>query len=197
MSEFTAIRAVTKTLRALLEDHITNSTDLQLNGVPIELHSPKEMRAAPPKSGVSLWLYRATRNGDTLNGAPIRIAPDEELPRPLPIDLHYLVTPMTGTEEDERMLLGRVLQSLNDHTVVRGSDLQDDLAGEDTQLRVNLEQLTLEELTRVWTALEEPYQLSVSYQVQVVNIDTAHEPLRSSPVLVEDTEYDQIVEVLA
>jgi Pvc16 N-terminal domain len=197
MSEFTAIRAVTETLSTLLEEHITNSTDLQLAGVAIELNSPKEMRATPPKSGVSLWLYRVTRNGDTLNGPPLRVGPDEELPRPLPLDLHYLVTPMTGNEEDEQMLLGRVLQTLNDHTVIRGTDLQGDLAGEDTQLRVNLEQLTLEELTRVWSALEEPYQLSVSYQIQVVNVSTAHEPVRTAPVLVEETEYDQILEVLA
>ena len=38
------------------------------------------------------------------------------------------------------------------------------------ELKVRLEPLTLEEITRVWEALEGSYQLSVSYEVSVVNI---------------------------
>ena len=43
MSEFTAIRAVSKTLQALLQQAITNSPNPQLQGVPIELASPREL----------------------------------------------------------------------------------------------------------------------------------------------------------
>jgi hypothetical protein len=32
--------------------------------------------------------------------------------------------------------------------------------------------LTLEELTRIWEALREPYRLSVAYQVRVTHIDS-------------------------
>lgn len=195
MSEFTAIRAVTKTLQALLEQHITNSPEPQLNGVPIDLSSPKEMRVAAgmnQPNGISLWLYRFTRNGDVLNHPPERV--DDELrPQPLPIDLYYLVAPITATPDAEQALLGRVLQVFADHAILRGPDLRDDLEGEPAELRLTLETLTLEELTRVWDALAEPYQLSASYRVQVVRIDSAREPLRASPVLTKRSRYDQIL----
>lgn len=198
MSEFTAIRAVSKTLQALLQEHITNSLDPQLRNVPIELSSPREMRdAAGPNNspnGISLWLYRVTRNGDVLNEPQVPV--DDQLPRqPLPVDLFYLVAPITRTPDNEQALLGRVLQVFSDHGILRGTDLRDDLAGESTELRLTLETLSLEELTRVWSALEEPYQLSASYRVQLVRIDSGHEPFRTSPVRQRRTRPDQILEV--
>jgi regulator of sigma D len=41
---------------------------------------------------------------------------------------------------------------------------------------VRLETLGLDEMSRVWEALEGSYQLAVSYEVAVVNIDSALEP---------------------
>ena len=61
--------------------------------------------------------------------------------------------------------------------------------------RLSLEPHSLEELTRVWDALKEPYQLSVSYHVQVVEIDSDREPLEVAPVGAKDTEYYQIKSV--
>jgi hypothetical protein len=59
MSDFTAIRAVTDTLRSVLNTGITLSADAQLSGIGIDLRSPKEIREANV-SGISLWLYRAS-----------------------------------------------------------------------------------------------------------------------------------------
>jgi hypothetical protein len=185
-------------LQSLLQDHITNSPDPQLSNVPIDLASPREMRdAAGPNNtpnGISLWLYRVARNGDVLNQPQVPVG--DELPRPpLPLDLFYLVAPITATPDNEQALLGRVLQVFSDHSILRGSDLKDDLTGEPTELRVTLETLSLEELTRIWSALEESYQLSSSYHVQVVRIESGHEPLRASPVRQRRMRHDQILEV--
>ena len=75
MSDFTAVRAVTETLFGILQAGITNSADPELQGVPIDLRSPKEMREANGVTGVSLWLYRITRDADSLNLPPERILP--------------------------------------------------------------------------------------------------------------------------
>jgi len=48
-------------------------------------------------------------------------------------------------------------------------------------------------LTRVWYSLSEPYDLSVSYEVQVVKIDTDEEAVEAPPVLVRNAGYKQIV----
>jgi len=86
-----------------------------------------------------------------------------------------------------------VLQTLNDHAILRGAELQDALAGSPEELRLALETLSHEELTRIWTALEEPYQLSVSYVVQVVEIDSDREAVQVPPVLVREIAYVEAV----
>lgn len=192
MSDFTSIRAVSLTLQTLLERYITNLTDPQLAGVTIDLRSPKEMRE-DQDSGISLWLYRVTRNPDTLNHRPPRRTPEEQLAYPIPVDLFYLVTPLVATPEDEQALLGKVLQVFNDHAIVRGSDLQDTLQGGSEELRINLETLSLEEISRIWDALKEPYALSVCYLVQLVSIDSDLEPLRKRPVIRQEKVNYQIV----
>jgi Pvc16 N-terminal domain len=192
MSDFTAIRSVTRTLEALLKAMVTDSSDPQLASVAIDLRSPKEMRLANA-TGISLWLYRVTRDPDTLNEPPRRISPTEERRAALPLHLFYLVTPLATNVADRQALLGRVVQVFNDHAQLRGPLLKDTLEDTDEQLRLTFETLPLEELTRIWNALDEPYELSVTYAVQVVRIDSDREPLRVSPVLVKETTYVQIV----
>lgn len=68
MSDYTALRAVSLTLKGLLEDHITHSTDAQLTGVPIDLRTPRELREANNQQAISLWLYRVARNADSTTG---------------------------------------------------------------------------------------------------------------------------------
>jgi hypothetical protein len=191
MSDFTAIRGVSRSLQALLRDHITNDPDPQLNGVTVDLRSPKEMRSTED-TGVSLWLYQIRRNEFLLN-QPSQLRPPGQIPhQPLPVNLYYLVTPMMNQPDDEQALIGRVLQTFNDHYTLRGSDLQDTLQGGIEEIRVTLEQLTLEELTRVWYSLQEPYQLSVTYEVEVIAIDSARDPLRVTPVEQKLSNYHQI-----
>ena len=65
-----------------------------------------------------------------------------------------------------------MLQTFNDHAIFRGSDLRHDLAEDNVELRLTLEILSLEEVTRIWDHYKEPYQLSICYTVQVVSIDS-------------------------
>ena len=192
MSDFPAIRAVSHTLKDLLTEAITNNSDPQLNGVPIDLRSPKELGGGGPTT-VSLWLYRVTRDPDLLNRPGQRPAPNQRQPQPLPIHLYYLLTPMSAQPDDEQVLLGKILQVFNDHAVLQGSDLKDELAGSAEHLRLTLETLTLEELTRIWYSLEEPYRISVTYLVQVVLIDSDIDALETSPVKIRETVYSEIV----
>ena len=118
---------------------------------------------------------------------------------PLPVRLHYLLTPITasadlqGGPETEQVVLGKVLQALNDHPVLRGTDLQGELSGTAAELAVRLEPLTLEEIARVWDALDGSYQLSVSYEVSVVQIATDEQPESVAPVEVVMPEYGVVV----
>jgi hypothetical protein len=196
MSDFTALLAVSQTLKSLLDGAIGASSDPELPQVPTTLASPKEVRSTTttttPAAALSLWLYQVKRNPDVLNEPPRRIAPDEVLPPALPVDLFYLVTPIYSSPDGEQALLGKVLQTLNDHAILTGSLLAAPLDPSD-ELRVTLEAPTLEEITRVWEALDEPYQLSVSYHVQLVRISSALQPVQNAPVELRDLVVDEIV----
>jgi hypothetical protein len=166
-------------------------------GMDVLLQTPTEMVEAG-REGVSLWLYRIVRDEHRLNDGPRRIAPTTFVAPPLPLRVHYLATPVTsrqnlGDPDTEQYLLGKIMQSFHSHPVMRGADLQAELIGTDAQLQVRLEPLDLEEITRVWEALEGSYQLSVSYEVSLVDIDTAREPDSRAPVIEVMSEFGHVV----
>jgi hypothetical protein len=193
MSDYTVISAVSHTLKEILKHNITQSTDHELNGVHIHLLSPKEMQDKGHALGISVWLYKVSRMAEMVNEPPVRISSSQIARVPLPLVLFYLVTPFAEHPETRHTLLGRVLQVFNDHSILRGSDLKGVLQGTTEQFRVDLEALSLEELSLVWEALSEPYQLSVTYLVQVARIDSDLQPVKSSPVLEKEAEYLQIL----
>ncbi len=186
MSDYTAVQAVTQTLEELLE------ANLPAAGPVVRQASPKEMQQES-QTGISLWLYRITRNEFLLNQQPSRPTANQVERQCLPINLHYLVTPMLADPGDEQRLLGRILQILHDYPTLRGAELRGGLQGGDEELRVTLETLSLEEQTRIWAALQEPYQASLSYQVQHVCIESGRQPQQVSPVLARAATYTQIL----
>lgn len=197
MSKFTAIWAVSRTLQLLLETQIGADPQFAVGPpVTVSLLSPKALRqpgSPDSSSSISIWLYRVVRNEFTWNNRPERTVPNQVPHASIPVNLYYLVTPMNEDPESQQVALGKVLQVFNDYAILRGSDLQDPLRGTTDQLRVSLEALKLEELTQVWYSLQESYQLSVSYLVQVVTIDSGLEPALAPPVLQRNSGYNQIL----
>lgn len=192
MSDYSVLGAVSSTLQTLLTNNITNALSAPLN-VNVYLNSPIEMQTSNLIPGISLWLFKVSRMAEMVNEPPERKSPNQLARTPLPVVLHYLVTPMAADPIARQTLLGRVLQVCNDHAILRGTDLQGVLANTTEQLRVNLEMLTVEELSLVWEALGEPYQLSVTYLVQVAKIDSDLELICSMPVLDKQATYAQIL----
>ncbi len=196
---YTALQATSHTLATFLEARF--KADLLLgkffNGsMVVSLNTPQEM-SEKPAEGLSVWLYRIIRDDQRLNDPPLRLSATEMQPPPLPLRLHYLMTPVTnkttGDPGTEQVILGKVLQLFHSHPVLRGADLQDEFIGTEVELKIRLEPMTLEEITRVWEALEGSYQLSVSYEVSVVNIMPDLEPEPVSPVEIVLPEYGLIV----
>ena len=180
----TGLRAASQTLRDLLANALRNDLNLRPffdsmagGSMVVSLFTPEELRDAR-QEGLSIWLYRVMRDEQTL-GAPPRAGRDRVIRQPLPLRLHYLVTAMVQSGPDrpdgselEHNILGVVLQTLYDRSILRGADLRGDFAGSDLELHVRLESLDLDAMSRVWNALATTYQLSLSYEVGVVPIDT-------------------------
>jgi hypothetical protein len=196
---YTALRASSRTVVKFLEARLQADPLLSGffgGGMVVSLATPQEMNEKPAE-GLSVWLYRIIRDDQRLNDPPVRISPTELRPPPLPVRLHYLMTPVTneqtGDPETEQLILGKVLQLFHSHPVLAGADLQAEFAGTEVELRVRLEPLMLEEITRVWESLDGSYQLSISYEVSVVNIMPELEPEQVSPVTISLPEHGLIV----
>jgi hypothetical protein len=167
----------------------------------VALNSPHEMREDLRQEGLSVWLYRIVRDETRLNIPDQRLPGDLLREPPLPLRLHFLMTPVTftgpggGGPEVEQQILGRVMQALHTHAILRGADLDGTaLEGTGAEIHAHLETLTLDELSRVWEALEGSFQLTVSYELSIVNIDAALEPRRIAPVRIALPEVAVIVE---
>jgi hypothetical protein len=191
---YQALHATSLTLQQFATAQIKADTFLSgaaapftVRGMAVSLQTPREMQEAG-KEGVSLWLYRVVRDDQRLNDPARRATPTTFAHQPLPMRLHYLATPITtrenlGDPDTEQYLLGKLLQTFHTTPMLRGADLRGELQGTDAELSVRLESLGLDEISRVWEALEGSYQLSVSYEVTLVDIDSARQPEKGSPVL--------------
>jgi len=196
---FTHILGASLTLQSVLKNSFVADPGLaHLFGgggtAVISLATPDGMEAAG-LTGLSMWLYRLIRDEQTLNRPPRQIAPNLYRRQPLPVRLHYLMTPiLTGSAggvpapETEQLIIGRVLQTFLDEPLITGADLQGSYAGTAYQLAVRLETLGLDETSRIWEGLERSYQLSVSYEVSIVVIASDTAPLSAVPVATVQTQ---------
>lgn len=155
----------------------------------VSLNSPQEMREDMKQEGLAVWLYRVERDPMRLNRPPERLPGDLLRQPPLPLHLHYLMAPVTfkgpggGAPDIEQQILGRVMQALHGKPILKGADFDGTgLEGSDAEMQVHLEAVGLDELSRLWEALEGSFQLAVSYEIALVNIDSDLEPARVSPV---------------
>lgn len=201
---FQALIATTKTIQHYIESSIQADPVLfaltspyRARSMSVRLNTPDEMTDGNHE-GISLWLYRVVRDEQRLNDPPLRPTPLTRRPAPLPLRLHYLVTPITsrandGDPDTEQYLLGKVLQIFHSHPTLRGAELREQLTGTDAELRLRLESMSLDEVLRVWDAFDGSYQLSVSYEVGLVDIDSALEPETVTPVTTVLPEYGLIV----
>lgn len=177
----TALVATSLTLAAFVRQRLESDANLAPFFDPasggtmiVSLNNPQEM-VTGQSEGLSLWLYRVVRDEEGLNDPATReTSRDRRLP-PLPVRLHYLVTPLVraalpNAPELEQTVLGKVMQALHDHPCFRGVELQGDFSGTAVEFRARLEPMPLEEITRVWNALDESYQLSVSYEVSMLSV---------------------------
>ncbi|APX11991.1 DUF4255 domain-containing protein [Tateyamaria omphalii] len=192
---FRAINSVTRSVRQILQTHLAEDPSLRLffdsgagGNMVVSSRTPEEM-ASGDQSGLSVWLYRITRDPDLLNRPPTRNALDRLEPEPLPLRLHYLMTPVVNDDDDqgndpglEQFIIGKVLQTFHDHPRLSGPDLVGDLEGSNQTVSLRLEPFGLEEITRVWDALGATFQLCISYEVSVVLIDSDKVPAAITPV---------------
>jgi len=143
---------------------------------------------------LNLYLYQVAENGYLKNQEiPGRDHPGAYGHPPLSLDLQYLLTAHGGSETapdsdlEAQQVLGDAMRVLHDLPVVTdqltitrpavgtvGDPILDtSLLGEFEQVKVGLQPVTLEDFSKIWTALSEAnFRRSVAYEVSVVQIES-------------------------
>jgi hypothetical protein len=194
VSNFLAIAGVSATLRSLLRDRLE-----QL--VPVTIAPPDVTVAGVAGRRVNLYLYQVTENGSLKNQEiPGQGHPADYGRPPLPLDLHYLVTAFgssdAGVDADleAQQILGDAMRVFHEFPMIsddlhEGDDagqpriLDASLVGEFERVKITLQPTSLEEFSKIWTALPQAnFRRSIAYQVSVVQIESRRRRRPALPV---------------
>lgn len=207
MATWQLIEYTSRTMVDLIRAHLDavmpgHQVDVRL-ATPHTFPSHKNLR----RSAITVFLYRVFEHAELRNSAQRRM-PDGSLRRqPLAIECCFLITtwgargndPVANDESaalEEHRLLGIAMQAMYDHAEVDRAELYEDLSrasvwGPRDALQISLDSLPIEDLYRIWDSSEIPYQLSATYRVRVLGLDSS-EVLRSTPVVDADIRVGRI-----
>ncbi len=187
MPDFNVIANVSDTMVSVLTESLKAVDPLGTGSAPIAiLHDLTEPPVAT-RPVLTVFLFEVVEDPSARNRRRVRQpANSKEITiskPPMALLLRYLLTPWSsGNDETNRKLehrmLGRVAQTFYDGAIISGTDLKgegDDpggsgLSGSSEALKLTMAPLTLEDRTRVWAAVNQPYHLSLTYEVRVVNL---------------------------
>jgi len=179
MSASTILGDVTNTLKYLLDNRqnpggiftvslrlpSADAQDLNLDGDPDPNLGPK----------INLYMFLLEENQTAKNRDWTALGVGALEKPPLTLNLYYVLTPLAENFLDEHRALGEAMRILYDHSIIPTEDFQGDQAQLIDELKIDLCPFTIEELTRIWSAFNQPYRLSVCYRVRIVTIDSAIE----------------------
>lgn len=194
MSQYQVINAVGRTLKGVLWSQMqSDSTISALITEPNIVFEPPYKfisEAEPQPNRISIFLYRVLENSEMRNRNPeLKNGKALHCP-PLFLNLFYLITPLTNSAENNHFLLGKAMRILHDNGIVKGASLADVLANTTEELRVILNPISMEDMTKLWSSFMRPYHLSATYEIKVIAIDSER-TIETELVLRKRIEYTQ------
>lgn len=194
MSNHLAIATVTAAIRQLLHDVVNADVSATVSILP-----PDDPALKNDAARLNLFLYQVSPSAAWRNADIPGRRPDGSLAsRPqLGLDLHYLLTAYgKATEDDPQVhrILGSAVRTLHERPVLTREALRSignthstladsDLADQVEMVKVTLQPLPLEELSKLWSVFfQTPYRPSVAYTASVVLIEGRESPKPALPV---------------
>jgi Pvc16 N-terminal domain len=186
-----AIAAVTSSLRNLLVRGFASDADV---GDTLFTTLPLDKARTGTTNQINLFLYQTTPNAAWRNHDLPQVKPGETAQPPLPLDLHYLVTTF-GRDNDDVLghhLLGRAMSIFHDHPLLGSDEIRSALPDSDLdaqleRIRLTPLTLTLDELSKLWTAFQAQFRISAAYRASVVLIESQRGARTPLPVLTRDS----------
>ncbi len=210
MSNALAIASVSAVLKDLLNtgviDHQLSGVvgEVTVSALPPDRVLPEGQAET---SRINIFMYQVTPNAGWRNvGYPSRDADGDRVANPpLGLDLHYLVSAYGASEFHAEILLGYALQLLHETPIltrdairktlspaspVTGAILPppldtlvaSELADQVEQIRLTPETMSVEEISKLWGAIQSHYRPTAAYQASVVLIESRRSTRSALPV---------------
>jgi Pvc16 N-terminal domain len=195
MSSPSAIAAVTRTLTGLLEGALQlHDPAFRVTNLPLDKSNAETQTA----NRLNLFLIQPFHNAALRNTNHNYAAVyGESAQPPLAINLTYMITTYgeATPETKDQVILGVAMQFLNDHPVLLADDIKNAFPGTGLEnqferVRITPREVSLEEMSRMWSTFMTQYRTSAAYDVSVVLVDNSVPVPAASPVLrrgVDDT----------
>ena len=211
MSSAVAIAAVTATLKDLLNNGLLDH-DLAapVGSFAVTALPPDRIATGETEPNqLNLFLYQVTPNLGWRNvDLPSRNSNGARLTNPpLALDLHYTLTAYGSRDLNAEILLGYAMQLLHETPVLTRTQLRTvlggtvspvdgsmvpsrfgdlsaiDLADQIELIKISPVFLSTEELSKMWTAMQARYRMTMAYMVSVVLIQATGGVRAAPPVL--------------
>lgn len=190
MSTTAALAATTQLLRSVLLD-ATSGLWARLGSTPVVSAAPPDRIVTEDSDQLNVFLYRTSINpairGENL---PVRSANGSRRSQPpLALDLHYLVSAHCKVDLHAELLMGAAMLALDGMTVLTRTAIaayfaQPTPAGitpdvwtllsdalldqQPEQVTVSFENMSIDDISKLWSVLGEKYRPSAAYLVTVV-----------------------------
>lgn len=185
MSNYLVIQGVAETLKSLLTNEMENKVTVSFG--PPDL---KPTSGSSANGRINLYLYKIVENAYLKNQEiPAQDQSDATAHPPLSLILYYLLTPFPDSEEynenydlNAHKIMGDAMSVFHDFPILTDDMevppdsgtklLHTSLQNQVEKVKITLEPLDTEELTKIWMGLNNPYRLSIGYSVSVVQIES-------------------------
>ncbi|MEA3207805.1 MAG: hypothetical protein QOE70_862 [Chthoniobacter sp.] len=204
MSSPLAIAAVSAVLRSFLQNSVIQHDLAAVLGgsVTVSAEPPDRIKdgAATPDR-INLFLFQATENQGWHNtGQPSRGANGSRTANPpLALDLHYLLTAYGTGDFHAEVLLGHAMFVLHEMPVFTRDAIRAaipgpppatlpngltaaHLADQLEQIRITPQTMSVEEISKIWSALHSQYRPTAVYKASVVLIESERSVRPTLPV---------------
>ena len=196
MSNFFAIATVTAAIVNVLQAIKQDVAGATITAKPLDVSNSEA-----PSNRLNVFLYRITPNIGYRNANLPTYNQGGELVRSplISIDLHYLLTAY-GAQNDDLMahqILASAMRIMEENAILTKKVIRDtvatvskltfgdrssDLADQIENIRLSFSNISIEELSNIWSSSQTNYRLSATYQASVVLLESVSQP-KIAPVV--------------
>jgi len=204
MSTTLGFAAVTTVLHSILANRLAGVSSAVGGDIAVTTVAPDRvvLGESNDPNQVNIFLHRVSPNPGWANmDLPARDCQARRIGSPpLVLDLHYLISFYATNAFASEILLGEVMQEFHERPVPTCEVItaalnptsppagfpaelaQSGLAEQMEEIRITAEDISNEEMSKLWTAIQARYRMSLAYRVTTVIIETRAPARQALPV---------------